>query len=997
MAAKITLGIIARNAADTIQECLESALPYVDEVIIGYGGQSTDMTEAVVEHTIRQWKTNHGPISGEIIRLDWHDDFARARNEVLDKATGDYFLWLDADDILVNGHLLRQYVEANPQGNCFWAPYHYDEDEHGNVSTYLWRERLVAHPPAWRWSGAVHEYLELEPSVPLALIQMPDVVVRHNPKRNKAKGERNLNILYRVLEREEPEPQQRTLLYLFRETAARGNLSEALVHANRYIARAEHDDEAYQMAVGVAHTLRAQGRYPEAQKAALRAMDINPTWPDAWYLMARMAYEQGDFWGTIEWTRAGGTKQPPLTSVIIDPRNYNYWPLYFLGLAYRGLGDWEMAAANLRKAAEILPDEQITGLILEAEGAQERDRVRAAFLLIHEHLARHDEWLKARGLFRFAPKELEQDPEVMERHLRTLASTEHVENPQVMVDFYRNNPAWQPMSDEMIWSEGWAQHPRMAFARKSITCDPPATILDLGPSDGFISLPLAKDGHIVEGFDLDPRCVDLANQRAQDLDLRAKYKVGSIEDVEGKYDVALAFEIIEHLVDPDAFLDKLDEHARKVVITTPYLAWEGGRIADWAKVEPKGHLRIFDLDDLEARIAHRGRIFDLYVEPYGRSAWIFASYRPRQEYDGSVTILAPGTLEEWSPRKRQAEGLGGSETAIIRLAEELFLGAHKRCVVYGRIDSPGYYNGVNYRPMDAFQPGVASDVLIAWRWPEAADLPVRAKRLILWMHDTDAGDRLTPVRAARFDHIVVLSEWHRQHMLATYPWLDPDKLMIIGNGVDLERFAPRALSADEGTPPAPQREPHRVAYTSSPDRGLDVILEHVWPKVVEQVPDAELHVYYGWKAWESGQLGPEQMAFRQKVANLLIDSKGVVQHGRIPQDQLAAELGRASVWLHPSHNFWETYCISAIEAQLAGAIPVAASHGALAETVAGGLVIQGTIGRDEGVVDQYAGAIVQVLTGDQGQLEVLRSRLASDAPAESWTEVSRKWLPVLGD
>jgi hypothetical protein len=32
-------------------------------------------------------------------------------------------------------------------------------------------------------------------------------------------------------------------------------------------------------------------------------------------------------------------------------------------------------------------------------------------------------------------------------------------------------------------------------------------------------------------------------------------------------------------------------------------------------------------------------------------------------------------------------------------------------------------------------------------------------------------------------------------------------------------------------------------YTSSPDRGLDFLLE-LWPRVREQVPDAELHCAY---------------------------------------------------------------------------------------------------------------------------------------------------------
>lgn len=989
---KITLGVIARNAGRTIGKMLESAAPYVDEIIVGFAGKSTDDTEDAAASFLVDWAARTGADQGEdglpfqLLNIEWHDDFARARNEVLAKATGDYFLWLDSDDELVNGASLRRWIEGNPQANVFFAAYHYDEDEFGNLSCTLWRERVVRDPATWRWDGAIHEVLLLDEGLSLSMVQIPDVIVRHQPERQKSKGTRNLDILYRELARTEPMPPQRILLYLARENAARGNLHEALLHANRYVSQARFDDEAYQMAYLVAEILRTNKRYDEARKACLKAIEMAPDWPDAYFLLGRLALEEGRFLECIEWTKAGGTKEPPRTSVIIDPRTYSFWPYYFLGLAYRGLGDAEMAIENLKLAASVAPDEKIMSLIAEAQGVLDQQKALNALMAVFETLGRNDEWLKARKLWDVVPKALEMHPEVMRAKLDTYASTQHVEEPQIMIDFYRDNPRWAPMDDEIVLSDVWRQHPRMAFARRSVTCDPPATILDLGSSDGFISLPLAKDGHIVEGYDLDPRCVDLANRRAQDWNLRARYNVGSIEDVEGKYDVAFAFEILEHLVDPRGFLDRLDPHASKVVITTPYLAWENGEVAEWRKVEPKSHLRIYDLLDMEALLTGRGRVFDLYREPYGQTGWIFASYRPRQAYGGTISFVAPHTLEQFGPKKLRAEGLGGSETALIRLAEELFLAGGEPQnsyfpTIYAQISEPGYFSGVRYRQIGEYMPQVRQDAVVAWRYPELADSDVRTDNLILWMHDTDAGDRLTPVRAARFTKIVVLSEWHKAHMLKTYPFLDPSKLVIIGNGVDKERFAPV-------TGEKVKREPHRVAYTSSPDRGLDLVLEHIWPKVVERVPDAELHFYYGWQAWRALEDSyPHMREFRQKVGNLLLDGKNIVQHGRINQDELAIELQKASVWLYPTY-FTETYCISAVEAQVAGAIPITNDLAALAETVRSGIIIKGDV-HDQAVLDQYVEAVVQVITTPD--LRRQRTRIRANAPAVGWMEVAARW------
>jgi glycosyltransferase involved in cell wall biosynthesis len=283
-----------------------------------------------------------------------------------------------------------------------------------------------------------------------------------------------------------------------------------------------------------------------------------------------------------------------------------------------------------------------------------------------------------------------------------------------------------------------------------------------------------------------------------------------------------------------------------------------------------------------------------------------------------------------------------------------------------------------------------------------ADLPLRAKRLILWMHDTDVGDRLTPVRAAAFDRIVVLSEWHREHMLARYPFLDADKLVIVGNGVDPERFEHKVplIKADASahdvwtSPTVDRRQPHRVVYTSSPDRGLDVILEHIWPSVVEAVPDAELHVYYGWNNFEAlRNARPDLAEFQRRVADLTLATRNVVNHGRVTQKVLATELMKSSVWLYPTY-FHETYCISAVEAQLAGVIPVTNARAALAETVRAGVIIPEGDVRTQG--REYADAVIRLLT-DAESREQLRAKVLENAPRLPWELVATFWeTDVLG-
>lgn len=810
---KIALSMIVKDAETTIGACLDSILPYVDEVHIGFGGRSSDRTESMVIERRDLWNSGPGHRDARGIpsfttkQIEWHDDFAEARNEVWSRISSDidWAIWLDADDVLLGGEKLRKSIEQAEQAraNCLVLPYHYEEDEFGNLTCTLVRERVARKPSDWHWGGpigAVHENLVLDESIPFTPLYDPDIVVRHQPNRPREhKRTRNLDILYTSLARTEPNPPRALLYYLGRENAVRGNLKEAFLHLNRYIASAEVNDEAYQVALMIADVLRAQRQFAEAEVAALRAVHFQPEWPDALLLMARIAFEQGRWVDTIEWTKAAQTKKPPSTGLIVDPKNYSFWPNYYLGMAQARLGQLDEAMQNLSAAAALAPDENLLDTLRAIHRSRQEQGVYDAFMGLYTHLGRNSEWMKARSLFSIAPAAIQRSPEIQELWRKVDAMTRHIVDPKAMAAFYEGNPGWTAVPEELLLAdgEGTGFHPRLKFALKAL-CDPPKYVLDVGCADGMISLPLARKGYNVVGIDMDGRPTALAQERAEKWGIadRVWFRQGTIDDIGSTehYDAVVAFEIIEHLPDVKGFLDKLDRLANKVILTTPYLDWENGNDPGWDRPEPKGHIRVFDLIDLEIELAPRGRIVDLYREPFFTSAWIFASYYPGQKTSRSVTFLAPGTLEPFGPRKLKAEGLGGSETALIRLAEEL-AATGIGVSVYGRIDSPGYYNGVRYREWEFFEPGVKQDAVVAWRLPEAADMKINTQNLVLWMHDTDAGDRLTEQRADQFDNIVVLSKWHALYFTERYPFLDEvlAKVQVIGNGVDTERFTDAAL------------------------------------------------------------------------------------------------------------------------------------------------------------------------------------------------------------
>lgn len=962
----ISLGMIVRDASATLERCLESVAPYVDEIVIGLGGESTDNTEEIARK-----------FTDKIIPIQWHDDFAEARNIVLKATTGDYYLWLDADDELIGGEHMRRLIAEHPDIEAFYWGYNYAQDDADNCVCYLIRERLIKKNRRWSWVGAIHEVLMGPPDHRRFIV--PEILVKHHPQPRE--GTRNLDILRSELEKTEPNPDARTLVYLGSECATRGLFQEALVHLQRYVAVGGFDEEKYQAQHRVADIHRTLGNLDKARLADFKAIAIRPDWPDAYFGLAETAFFQKNYRECVKWTEIGATQQPPQTMLIVNPRDYDFHPLVMLANAYANLRDFEMAAENFRKAVQILPHDQLFYNLKAMEEELAGHKLVDSFLHLWTHLGQNDEWLKARNLIDCLPKLIEQTPPVLEKSQFTRAVTAHVENPQLMIDEYVGNPHWTPMPDENLDSVGWRRHPRLQFARK--VAQGSKLLLDLGSSDGFMSIPLIEEGVVkaVRGIDLDPRCVEIANRRADERKVDAVYQQGDLQTYElgHKADVALLFEVIEHVVDPEALLAQVEKSASRVAITTPHLAWQSPA-PGWDTKELKGHLRIFTVEDLERMLGARGRISNLYREPFGNTGWIFADYRPGERTNGHVTILAPGAPEPWSPRTFEREGLGGSETAIIGLGEG-FAKLGKQVSVFSTISDEGYYNSVRYRDQSRFVPGIRSDVLIAWRAPELIDNQVNASRSILWMHDTDVGDRLTPARAAKFESIVVLTEWHKQHMLQMYPFLEPEKLVVIPNGVNLSLFAG----------PAPVRDKNRVVYSSSPDRGLDTILEFIWPRVLEQVPEAELHIYYGWNNFDKFlPVFPHLAEFKNKVMGLISKSRNVVQHGRVDQKTLAREMRGGNIWLYPT-SFTETYCITAVEAQLAGLHPITNNLAALSETVKSGVIldVEEIQKNPSDALALMVEATVQALrypATDEYRAEVKRR-----APAVSWDQVAVEW------
>lgn len=282
---------------------------------------------------------------------------------------------------------------------------------------------------------------------------------------------------------------------------------------------------------------------------------------------------------------------------------------------------------------------------------------------------------------------------------------------------------------------------------------------------------------------------------------------------------------------------------------------------------------------------------------------------------GIVTYKV-ASLKPWDPESVH-KGITGSEESVIYVSKKLAdLGF--KVVVFGDPPAGSIHSSIEANPrflsLDRPYTGFL-DIAISWRMPHIArELKQHAGKVYFWPADT-CDRRYSREMIEAFDDVLWLSKWQREQWISINPEFARFS-SVFGNGINPEEFSF----------PQKRDNPYSCIYGSNYSRGLEILLD-IWPKVKERFPKATLDIYYGWQHW--GCLAPEkEKKMRKQIPNLL----DVQEHGLIGHAELNQAYGRASLWTYPC-IMPETFCITAIRAQMSGAIPVIIEGSALYETV----------------------------------------------------------------
>jgi glycosyltransferase involved in cell wall biosynthesis/trans-aconitate methyltransferase len=354
------------------------------------------------------------------------------------------------------------------------------------------------------------------------------------------------------------------------------------------------------------------------------------------------------------------------------------------------------------------------------------------------------------------------------------------------------------------------------------------------------------------------------------------------------------------------------------------------------------------------------------------------------------------------------KSLGGSETAAVQMAETLARQGH-HVSVFCNCDAVKEVDGVLYSPIGwvngqrgGFPKGfydyirsVPVDVCIVQRIPSMFQFETRAKVNLLWQHDlaTKTGPSQFQSVAWNIDRILVLSQFMKKQYQEVHG--GPDSLYhVTRNGIDLSMI---------NSVPAVPRERFRMMYTARPERGLDILLRAVFPKILEREPRAKLYV--------SRYQDPAVMDFYAQLENEMKRFGDRIEFlGNLGKRALYENYRSSRLYIYPS-MFEEVSCLTAMETSACGCVFLGPWRAAIPETVGGAAPLirdDGFLGSIEDAAetglkmptDSFVNGMVDQavkLMLDDDYYAQWQKKSAKRANALGWDGVANDWIKMSHD
>ncbi len=228
---RISAVTIVKNEEKNIGRWLQSVKHYANEIIVVDTG-STDNTVSIAEAG-----------GARVEYFQWINDFAAAKNYALEKATGQWIAFFDADEYYSDDDAkkVRPLLERlNPRLRTIGVMQkllNIDQDKHNHLISITYQLRLFRRLPDIKYQGKIHEGLTGIKEKHRDIFMDEELRILHtgySSAINKQKTKRNLEILLEEIADRGHKPGDDH--YLSDCYYGLGNYEKAIEHAKKHIA-----------------------------------------------------------------------------------------------------------------------------------------------------------------------------------------------------------------------------------------------------------------------------------------------------------------------------------------------------------------------------------------------------------------------------------------------------------------------------------------------------------------------------------------------------------------------------------------------------------------------------------------------------------------------------------------------------------------------------------------------------------------------------------------
>jgi glycosyltransferase involved in cell wall biosynthesis len=325
--------MIVKNEEKFLDNCLSKIKDIVDEIIIVDTGSNDKTLETAKKFT------------DKIFNFIWCDDFSKARNFSLSKASGDYILVLDADEVVsdIDKVKIKKLMELNEAEGYFftWRDYTNETGSAGFISSkndkyseskiaygYVSWKQLRFFKKGYFFQGIVHETIDDSIKKNNGKIYDTDIVIHHygNLDKNKVMQKKldYIELLKKRLENNDflEKSKDFIMFEIAMELISLDNKKEGINYLEQAVKL--NPEYIYIANLGIQYILK--GNSEEAEKFFLKAITISSK------------FQKYDY-------------KNPQKFNFLNPAIYNN-----LGGIYFRKGEYEKAIKKLNKAIELNPN-----------------------------------------------------------------------------------------------------------------------------------------------------------------------------------------------------------------------------------------------------------------------------------------------------------------------------------------------------------------------------------------------------------------------------------------------------------------------------------------------------------------------------------------------------------------------------------------------------------------------------------------------------------------